>query len=119
MPSRGSRGAARGSRWRHTVQGGAAGRAGGWGEGRPSCVQTAEPGIHGGELDAGRLPGPQPRSTPCFGWTPQRSGEPPAGFQPGRAVVGLFLIGLPGRMQSGGDEDTGSREVSQGRPWRK
>ena len=46
-------------------------------------------------------------------------GQPPAGFQLGRAVVGLFLIGLPGRMESGGDEDTGSREVSQGAPRRK
>ena len=116
MPSGGPQGDSEGLTLETHRPGGSSMPAGGWGGERPLCVQTAEPGIHGGEPDTGRLPGAQPRSTPCFGSTPQGCGEPPAGFQPGRAVVGLFLIGLPGRMQSGGDEDTGSREVSQGRP---
>lgn len=89
---------------------------GGWGEEGPLHVQTAELGIHAGEPDAGRPPGVQPRSTSCFGSTPRGSGERLAGFQPGRAMVGLSLIPLPGRMESGGVEDTGSREVSQGHP---
>lgn len=46
----------------------------------------------------------------------QHSGAAGSARQPGRAMVGLSLIPLPGRMESGGVEDTGSREVSQGHP---